>query len=123
MEVKKLNRLLLDNFPELENEYHEEVDWQEGDETGSHIVYGDVFAPYIEKIILQKNEAEIQRVFVFIEEILSKNEKYSDEVIMFSVLERLLSDKEQYQNCKKYFGKYTEQIIKEINAIIFNRLI
>lgn len=114
MEVKQLNRLLIDKFPELEKEYHEEVDWQEGDETGSHVVYGDVFTPYIEKIIIQQNNVEIQKVFAFIEEILARNEKYSDEVIMFSVLERLMLNKEQFQSCKKYFGKCTEQTIKEM---------
>ena len=36
MDVKQLNQLLINKFPELEREYHEEVDWQEGDETGSH---------------------------------------------------------------------------------------
>ena len=114
MDVKQLNRLLIDKFPELEKEYHEEVDWQEGDETGSHVVYGDVFTPYIEKIIIQQNSAEMQKVCAFIEEILVRNEKYSDEVIMFSVLERLMLDKEQFQSCKKYLGKCTEKTIKEM---------
>lgn len=114
MEAKQLNQLLINKFPELEKEYHEEVDWQEGDETGSHVVYGDVFTPYIEKIIIQQNDTEIQRVFVFIEEILARNEKYSDEVIMFSVLEGLMLDKEQFQSCKKYFGKCTEKTIREM---------
>lgn len=114
MNVKQLNQLLIARFPELKKEYHEEVDWQEGDETGSHVVYGDVFAPYIEKIIIQQDNVEIQKVFAFIEEILAANEKYSDEVIMFSVLERLMTDKEQIQSCKKYFGKCTERTIKEM---------
>ena len=58
MDIKQLNQLLISKFPELEKEYHEEVDWQEGDETGSHVVYGDVLTPYIEKIIIQQNNAE-----------------------------------------------------------------
>lgn len=49
-----------------------------------------------------------------IEEILARNEEYSDAVIMFSVLERLMLDKERFQSCKKYLGKYTEQAIKEM---------
>ena len=114
MDVKQLNRLLIDRFPELEKEYHEEVDWQEGDKTGSHVVYGDVFTPYIQKSIIQQNNEVIQKVFSFIEEVLARNEKYSDEVIMFSVLERLMLDKEQFQSCKKYFGKYTEYTIREM---------
>ncbi len=114
MDVIQLNRLLLDKFPELEKKYHEEVDWQEGDETGSHVVYGDVFTPYIEKNIIQQNNAEIKKVFAFIEEILARNEKYSNEVIMFSVLERLMLDEEQFQSCKEYLGKCTERTIKEM---------
>ena len=114
MEKKQLNRLLIDRFPELEKEYHEEVDWQEGDDTGSHVVYGDIFTPYVKKMIIQQNIEEIKKVFVFIEEILAENEKYSDEVIMFSVLENLMLNKEQFQNCKNYLGKYTEQTISEM---------
>lgn len=114
MDKKQLNRLLIDRFPELEKKYHDEVDWQEGDETGSHVVYGDVFAPYIEKNIVQQNNTEIQKAFAFIEEVLARSEKYSDEVIMFSVLERLLADKNQLQSCKKFWGKYTEQTIKKM---------
>ena len=114
MDTKQLNLLLLDKFPELEKEYHDEVDWQEGDETGSHVVYGDVFAPYIEKNIIQHNNAEIKKVFAFIEEILSRNEKYSGEVIMFSVLERLMLDEAHFKSCKKYWGKCTKKIIKEM---------
>lgn len=114
MDIKQLNRLLIDKFPELEKEYHEEVDWQEGDETGSHVVYGDVFAPYVKKVIIQQNNAEIQKAFMFIEEILARNEKYSDEVIMFSVLEGLMLDEEQFPNFKKYLGERTKQVIQEM---------
>lgn len=114
MDAKQLNQILINRFPELEQAYHEEVDWQEGDETGSHVVYGDVFAPYIENIITEKNYEELQKVFIFIEDILLVNDKYSDEVIMFSILERLLCDKEQFQICRKYFGGCTERTIKEM---------
>ena len=112
--TKQLNKLLIEKFPELEEKYHDEVDWQEGDETGSHVVYGDVFAPYIEKIIDEKKNEELEKIFAFIEEILSKNEKYSAEVILFSVLERLIVDKEKFQVCKKYVGKFTEMAINEM---------
>lgn len=102
------------NFPILEKEYLEEVDWQEGDETGSHIVYGDVFAPYVKKVMVQQNNAGIQKVFTFIGEILARNDKYSDEVIMFSVLEGLTLDEERFQNFKKYLGERTKQAIQEM---------
>lgn len=33
---------------------------------------------------------------------------------MFSALERLMSDQEQFQICKKYLGKCTVQTMKEM---------
>ncbi len=105
---------MIDRFPELSEKYYAETDWQEGSDTGSHVVYGDVFAPYVEMIIKQHNTECTKKIFMFIEEILSIEDKYSSEVIMFSVLERLMSDKEIFRNCKKYFGKNTEKIVKEM---------
>lgn len=114
MNIKHLNQLLVVTFPDLANNYHAEVDWQEGDETGCHVVYGDVFAPYIEKIIAEKRYDEIQKVFIFLEQILSYEDKYYKEVVMFSVLERLMCNKEYFAICKDYFGELTEIAIKEI---------
>lgn len=111
MNAKQLNLMLIERFPELNNEYHDEVDWQEGDETGSHVVYGDVFGPYLDKLIHEQKTEILQKVFDFIEQILRLNDQYSDEVIMFSVLERLMSNEEQFQDCKQYFGECTEKVI------------
>ncbi len=108
MDAKQLNQLLINRFPELEKKYYKEVNWQEGDETGSHIVYGDVFAPYIEENIAVNNQEKLKKIFNFIEEVLLKKDGYAEEVIMFSVLERLLCNR---QNCRKYFGECTEKII------------
>ena len=70
MEAKELNRLLIDRFPELEKKYHDEVDWQEGNETGSHVVYGDVLAPYLEAAVAQNKQEVLKKMFVFVEDIL-----------------------------------------------------
>lgn len=114
MKSTQLNQLLISRFPELKQKYYDEVIWQEGDETGSHVVFGDVFSPYIEKSLIENKVAELEKIFEFIEEVLSKHEEYSDEVILFSVLERLICNKEQFEKCKKYFGKRTYEIVKEI---------
>lgn len=114
MKSKQMNQRLVNNFPELEAKYFEEVNWQEGDETGSHVVYGDVFAPYIEQMVIQQNNMELLKIFDFIENILAENDEYFEEVIMFSVLERLMSDKEIFNKCKLYFGKRTEEQSKKI---------
>lgn len=114
MNSKQMNQRLVNSFPELETKYYEEVNWQEGDETGSHVVYGDVFAPYIEQMVIQQNNMELLNIFDFIENILAENDEYFEEVIMFSVLERLMSDKEIFNKCKLYFGKRTEVLSEKI---------
>ncbi len=87
MTSKKLNNLLIKEFPNLINKYNEEVEWQEGDDTGSHIVYGDVFTPYMVRCIEDNKKDELNKIFNYIELILEKEDKYIDEVIAFSVLE------------------------------------
>ena len=60
MTNKELNQFLIASFPELKHAYNEEVSWQEGDDTGSHVVFGDVFTPYLEKLIETKNEEKFK---------------------------------------------------------------
>ena len=49
MMSKELNLKLLTLLPEIKDLYDNEVSRQEGDETGSHIVFSDVWFPYILK--------------------------------------------------------------------------
>ena len=107
MTAKQLNLLLIEKFPELKLKYQDDVDWQDGDETVSHIVYGDVFAPYVEECIDKKMDNKLKRIFTFIEEILSMNDTYSMEVILFSVLERIKADRTRTDVSKFYLGKST----------------
>ena len=76
MDSKKLNIMLIESFPNLIDEYREEVQWQEGDDTGSHAVYGDVLSPYLIKCIEQNNTSEVIKILVFIEKVLELNIKY-----------------------------------------------
>lgn len=114
MTNKELNQLLVTSFPELKHAYDEEVSWQEGDDTGSHVVFGDVFTPHIEKLIVAKNEDKLKNIFNFIEEILAINSKYCDEVIAFSVLEKLFDNFEYIKYSRGLMGKKTLQICEEL---------
>ena len=114
MDSKKLNRILIENFPNLVDKYNEEVEWQEGDDTGSHTVYGDVLAPYLIECIEQNNESEVIKILKFIERILELNIKYSDEVIAFSILERI---EYEYRNSillNNNYGELSKKVIEEI---------
>ena len=88
MNAKKMNLLLIEKFPQLKTAYDEEVSWQDGDETGAHVVYGDVFVPFIEETI--QNCKSICEIIDFIESILQMKADYSDEVIYSTVLYDLI---------------------------------
>jgi len=111
---RKMNLKLINTFPELNSLYHDEVDWQEGDETGCHVVYGDVFEPYIEKLIIDNNTDLLMKAFAFLEELLEIQEIYIDEVIFLSVLEVLSDNIENVNFCKKYMGSRTLEMVQKL---------
>lgn len=99
--------MLIKNFPELSSVYHDEIGWQEGNNTGCHIVYGDVFEPFIEKMVTGKKCAELQRTFDFIESLLAYKELYVEEVILFSILEKLNDNQQQINYCRPFMSNLT----------------
>lgn len=85
----ELNGMLIDRLPDLREKYLSEVEWQDGDDTGSHIVYGDVLRPYLRECIVQGNEPEYRKILDFLEDLLRLNDGYAEEVVCLSVLESL----------------------------------
>ena len=115
MTSKELNLKLIESFPEIKDVYCEETSWQDGDETGSHIIYEDVFVPFIREQLLKGDTEVIKKIFTFIEEILLMNSAYSNEVISFSVLEPLIFDKYINQaQFEKSLGKHAAITVEQI---------
>jgi hypothetical protein len=83
----ELNRLLIQNFPYLREKYLKEVSWQEGHKTGSHVVYADVLRPHLTDCISHNRTSKLERVFNFLEDVLSLEDEYAEEVILFSIFE------------------------------------
>ena len=106
MTSKELNLKLIESFPEIKDVYFKETSWQDGDETGSHVVYADIF---------DGQEQTVASAFHYIEKLLELNDEYANEVIALSVLESLLFD-EDVDNA--FFIKFakpnTLELIQEI---------
>ena len=115
MTSKEPNLKLIESFPEIKDVYYEKTSWQDGDETGSHVVYADVFVPFFKAQISDKKEHAVANSLNYIEDLLSLNDEYTNEVIAFSVLESLLFD-EYVDNA--YFIQFakpkTLELIQEI---------
>lgn len=112
MTSKELNLYLIKNLNEIENFYKEEVSWQEGDETGSHVVFGDVFVPFIINIFSQNKFDILKKCFYVIEKMIEFEDDYVDEVIELSIFESL-ADNNILKNLEIYMGKKTKEKIKK----------
>ena len=50
--TKELNTMLLEAFPELKERFEDETSWDDGIETGSYVVYEDIFMPHVVQALL-----------------------------------------------------------------------
>ena len=111
MKSCELNKMLIKYLPQLHQNYIDEVSWQEGDDTGSHTVFGDVLTPYLIECILKKNNDDVIKIFNFLEMILSLNDEYADEVIALSVFESVAYLFKENLNLVEFLGKYSKVIL------------
>lgn len=118
MTAKELNTKLLSCLPEIEKEYKDCVSWQDGDDTGSHVVFSCVLVPYIIKCANQQDIPKLKKCLQFLEMILSGKDLYSEEVIAFSVFENLMFSEELIANVYIYLGTESKKVYDEVkNAL------
>lgn len=109
MENEIILKLLIDKFPSLQNEL---LDYDENPVL-LHLVFGDVINPYIEKCILLKKDTELIRIFSIIDGLLLDSNIYFQEVILFTVLERLMDNKSNWAYIQRFLGNQTKQLMDE----------
>jgi len=114
MKSRELNKKLLELIPEIKPLYEEETSWQEGDDTGSHVVFSDVLFPYLIDNLKKKNETTIHICFKAIEEILKLKDEYADEVIVISILENLSYEEFEFDKMVSYMQKNTKKLYEEV---------
>lgn len=116
MTRRELNLLLVEAFPGLKTAYDSVVSWQDGDNTGSHVVFGDVFTPHLISILRARDSQCVVKALTFIEDVLSLEDKYADEVIAFSVLEGLYHDSSLNEFLELHMGEKTRKIYYELRG-------
>ena len=89
MTPREMNRELLVHLPELRELFAEETEWQEGDDTGAHVTYGDVFLPVLEAAIRHRDETTSGRYLGFVERLCVLDDEYAQDVVTGTVLEGL----------------------------------
>lgn len=85
----KMNKLLLFRFPELRESFEKETSWNEGIETGSYVVYEDVFMPFVVKSFAEKDKDKIARIMSFIEDLASSDDFEERNLIGVAVIDNV----------------------------------
>lgn len=111
MTCKELNLKLIELVPEIKELYEDEISWQEGDDTGSHTVFADVFFPYILSGL--DNKKVTQKNFKAIEKILELHDDYADEVIILSILENLFYQQDDIDKFKDFLGDLSKKLFNQ----------
>ena len=116
MKASELNKLLVENFPDLQEKYIEESKWKEGDDTGSHIIYERVFTPYVLECIEKNRNRELARCFDFLETLLELEDGYVNKVIPFSVFKSMKYLFTKNDSFRDLLHKKSKKLLTELEA-------
>ena len=114
MSNKELNSLLLNKVPEIKEEFEKETSWQEGLETGSHVVFQYVLVPFSISALEKEQDDVIKRIFDFINNIIKTGGNFEKEVVQLSFLEPLKSDYSDIYDFSKVMLPETLKLFNEI---------
>ena len=113
IDSKKYNTLLLNKFPELKEKFDNYTDWQDGMETGSLLVYEDIFVPYVLECLINDNNDKMIEIADFIEQLITSNDEYAFNIAYIAILESLKSNPN---------GKMIQKYLKDNSLKEFNEL-
>lgn len=83
--------MLLKAFPEIEDSFKEETSWQDGLDTGSTVVFEDVFMHFVFDAAVSGDNDFVDRVGKFLKLCISLNDSYVTNTILVAVLENIES--------------------------------
>lgn len=112
MTSRELNQKLIDLFPEIKTEIETAMSWQDGLDTGSTILFEDVFVKSVVAAMHSKNIAYVDRAFAFVENMMGIDDEYASNVVKVAFIEAIASYDER-EELEKYmppktFASYCE---------------
>lgn len=114
MTSEDLNKKFIKKFPEFEQAYQDETEWQEGDKTGSHVIYGDVFLPVLIELLKAKQYQQAQKYLDFLELLLETDDEYAIDVVAVTMIEGIVLDSIDKGEVRSLLGQRTGSIFDEI---------
>ena len=87
--TKELNTMLLEAFPELKERFEDQASWDDWIETGSYIVYEDIFMPYVVQAFVDNDQESINWVMQFVEKLASSDDVDVKNLIGISIIDNV----------------------------------
>ena len=85
----RLNKLLLETFPELSKQFEEHTSWQDGMETGCFVTYEDLLLPLARHALDDHDETLLTRLGIFIEQLMTSGDAYAVNLATVGLIEGL----------------------------------
>ncbi|MBD2185315.1 hypothetical protein H6S82_09850 [Planktothrix sp. FACHB-1355] len=103
-----LGEHLVTAIPELRSQYESELEWWGDEQSGAHIIFGDILNPYLISLLeLGDREDTIKRIFAFLEQLANHEDTQIQEVVAVTVCERLGDNKNLLAKARQYMGNTT----------------
>ncbi|MFB0832735.1 hypothetical protein ACEU2D_24515 [Brevibacillus laterosporus] len=113
MEYNDLVQTLLVEIPELNPVYEEEIEWLKEDLP--HVIFGIVFNPYLIEILnLHDQEKKLKAIFIFLEKMAMSSDEKVKEVLVTTILESLLTERNIIVKAKHYMGSVTKKFCEQL---------
>ena len=104
---------LLATFPELRPAYKWET---RGGEEGAYVVFDDVVYPHVEDLLSDaspESSRALRRMFRFLEELASAENRGLRDLVAESIIERLKSDPARMERARAVMGPSMRELAKE----------
>lgn len=106
---------LAELVPSFKLKYIKELEEWGNERPGAHYIYGLLFCPYLEDLLkFRKSEAEIARLFKFIEDLANNKDVKVQEVVCVTILEYFMDNKPLILKAKEYMGDTTLKFLREL---------
>lgn len=117
LDYGNLSERLVKAVPALKERYEKELEWWKGEWAGPHNIYGAILNPYLTAKLeshSKEDQAELDRIFAFLEELASSEDVHIQEVLAYTVLEYLYGMPDLFERAGTYMRPLTQKIRDDV---------
>jgi hypothetical protein len=107
---------LLEVFPELANDYAKMMEWWQDEIPGSHIVFEELFCPFIDRVLASGDAQTRRRVFDFLEELATASDEMVQGLFKVTVYPYLRDDSARLRAATRGFGRASRKLAKAVDS-------